>query len=66
MFFLKYSFVWMVGKRRDVFLHRIQVTNIERVLASIVAPEAESFTVILYLNGGFPESLILTHLPPYC
>ena len=56
----------MVGKRRDVFLHRIQVTNIERVLASIVAPEAESFTVILYPNGGFPEHLILTHLPPYC
>ena len=54
------------GKRRDVFLHRIQVTNIERVLASIVAPEAESFTVILYPNGGFLEPLILTHLPPYC
>ena len=54
------------GKRRDVFLHRIQVTNIVCVLASIVAPEAESFTVILYPNGGFLEPLILTHLPPYC
>ena len=40
----------MVGKRRDVFLQRIQVTNIVCVLASIVAPEAESFNLIFYLQ----------------
>lgn len=47
----------MVGERRDVFLQRIQVTNIVRVLASIVAPEAESFTLIFYLvNKGLPHA----------
>ena len=47
----------MVGERRDVFLQRIQVTNIVRVLASIVAPESESFTLIFYrVNKGLPPS----------